>query len=103
MRLQFGAPGAAASGIAPASIDNAPASGRRTPVSDNTGSPDRITLSATSSLINRYEVNRSARLQQLSLAVQQGTYQVSNRDLSARIVSSALGQAGAGQAAPAQS
>ena len=92
MRLQFGTNGSAATGITPPGLENTPTVNRILARPDTTGGGDRITLSATSGIINRFAVNRSERIEQLSAAVGAGTYQVSSLDLSRRLVSFALGQ-----------
>ena len=93
MRLQFGTNGTAATGIAPPGLDESARTGNRALARpDTTGGGDRITLSATSGIINRFAVSRSERIEQLSAAVGAGTYRVSSLDLSRRLVSFALGQ-----------
>ncbi len=92
MRLQFGTNGTAATGIAPPGLESAPTGNRTVARPDTAGGGDRITLSATSGIINRFAVSRSERIEQLSAAVGSGTYQVSSLDLSRRLVSFALGQ-----------
>ena len=93
MRLQFGTNGTAATGIAPTRLDESARTGNRALARpDTTGGGDRITLSATSGIINRFAVSRSERIEQLSAAVGAGTYRVSSLYLSRRLVSFALGQ-----------
>ena len=92
MRLQFGTANPAAAGITSAGLETTSNAGRKAGLTENTGTPDRISLSETSSLLNRYEVNRSNRIQQLTEAVQAGTYQISSHDLGRSLVSAALGE-----------
>lgn len=92
MRLQFGAGGTAATGITPPGIESAPTANRSQSRSELSAGTDRITLSATSSILNRFDVSRAARIEHLSAAVAAGTYQIPSLDLSRRIVESTLGQ-----------
>ena len=88
MRLQFGTNGTAATGIAPASLEST--SGTRKSVAAGSTSQDQISLSSTSSIINRDATNRAGHIQQLTLAVESGTYSVPSQVLGSRIVSAAL-------------
>jgi anti-sigma28 factor (negative regulator of flagellin synthesis) len=89
MRLQFGTNGTAATGIAPTAVEST--SGSRKPAVASSTSQDQISLSSTSSIINRDATNRAGRIEQLTLAVQSGTYSVPSQALGSRIVSAALG------------
>jgi len=54
------------------------------------GAGDSISLSGTSNALNQFETHRSARIQQLTAAVQNGSYHVSTSALSSAIVRNGL-------------
>ena len=54
------------------------------------GAGDTISLSGASNALNQFTAHRSARLQQLTAAVQNGSYHVSSSALSSAIVRNGL-------------
>jgi len=53
-------------------------------------SPDKISISGPSSALNRLAGERASRVQQLSLSIKNGTYNVSSQTIGAAIVASGI-------------
>lgn len=62
----------------------------RAAASRSAGAGDSISLSGASNALNQFAADRTARIQQLTAAVQNGTYQVSSSALSSAIVGNGL-------------
>ena len=58
--------------------------------SSRAGAGDTISLSGVSNALNQFATDRSARIQQLTAAVQNGSYNVSSSALSSAIVRNGL-------------
>jgi anti-sigma28 factor (negative regulator of flagellin synthesis) len=104
MRLQLESPaihtGTVQTSATGQSSPIAPSSGGRAAASA-AHSSDRISLSRTSSLLGRVQLDHAARLAQLTQAVRAGTYRVPAAAISRSLIASSLaaGSAGSGAAA----
>lgn len=67
-----------------------PGSAPRNAGRDSSGSQDTIRISSASSALNSFAADRAARIQQLTTAVQNGSYRVSGAAVAGAIVAHSL-------------
>ena len=91
MRLQLDSTSLGSTGASQiSSTENAGHGLKNSTASSASASGDSISISTTSNILGRASASRAARLEQLTQAVQSGTYRVSTAAVSRAIVSNAV-------------